>query len=115
MLNKFFRKKKPQVKQEDVFLPTAREAWENTKEPQLKNCINQINSATKSGSTHTYIGDREKLHDETIAYLTGLGYDIKTTLYKAKPGENFLRERDEYFNEVFWHEGTTGTFSLVEK
>lgn len=95
-------------------IPDAKIALELTKEPQLKQCIKQINDAIARGNTMTYVGDKEKLHKETIEYITGLGYDIKVLCYKERP-DDIYRRRDEYFNEVFWNEGTTGKYTYNEQ
>lgn len=94
-------------------LPTAKEALEGTKAPQLRNCIDEINSAVKRGRSHVYVGDGEKLHKETIEFLTKRGYDIWVTCFKEK--DSSFKERDEYFNEVYWGENATGQYSYNEK
>lgn len=111
-LMKIFKKNEPVAVATTI--PDAKEAFELTKTPQLKQCIREINDAIQVGHMRTYLGNHEKLHNETVAYLTAMGYDVKVVCYKERAG-NIMRDRDEYFNEVFWGEGTTGKYTYEEK
>lgn len=119
-LMKFFKTKSREIGKiklvpVETTIPDAKEALELTKEPQLQRCIEQINEAIKSGRTMTYVGEgEEKLHQETIDYILGMHYDIQVDCFKKTPDDHFRRS-DQYFNKVFWHEGTTGKYTYIEK
>lgn len=84
----------------EEILISAKEAWESTKAPQLKNCIQEINKARKAGRTHCYVGGMERLHRETIDALLNVGYDIHVSYY------NNMTEG--WFNEVRFTPKETG-------
>lgn len=89
---------------EDAILVTASEAFESTKAPQLQKAIAGINSARRNGLTHTYVGDQERLHAETIKMLLESGYDISI----HRHGPNDFESRATWFNEVFWDKSASG-------
>lgn len=80
-------------------LITAREAFESTKAPQLENAIREINEKIASGHMYTYVGDHEKLHQETIDALLEKGYDLKISHFEND---------DMWFNQVFWDDEASG-------
>lgn len=95
-------------------LPSAKIALERTKEPQLRNCIRSIQDAVDCGKTRTYIENGEKLHAETIKYLTDKGYNVKVSCFKENNDRLLRRERDEYFNEAYWGEDANGQYEYEE-
>lgn len=88
-------------KKENKQFVTAKEAFESTKEPQLKNVIRNINESRQAGRTSTYVADNEELHSETIEALLSKGYDVEITHYNNPIGF-------EWINEVFWNKKASG-------
>lgn len=77
-------------------LVPAKEAFESTKEPQLRSVIAEINNARKNGRCSTIIMG-EKFHKETIEAVLEAGYDVCTN-----------DTGDICFNHIFWDEAASG-------
>lgn len=93
---------KKEDKKEDVYLVTAKKAFESTKEPQLRRVIEKIDECRKLGMMKAYICE-EELHQETIDVLLEKGYDLSMRRSNIMElGDNY------YFNEVFWDKDASG-------
>lgn len=99
LLREMFKRTKKEEK--DFTLVSAKDAWESTKEPQLKNVIAEINEARIRGNQKAYVSHDTKLHQETVDILLKEGYDLRTTTYDNS---------ESIFNEVFWDENACGKF-----
>lgn len=84
----------------DLPLLTAKEAFESTKEPQLRKVIEKINACRKEGKLSAFICD-EELHQETIDALLEKGYDLSMSYSN-------IEEFEHYFNEALWDKRASG-------
>lgn len=84
-------------------LVSAEEAFESTKEPQLRNAIKKIDDCRKVGMMSAYL-DECKLHQETIDALLNKGYDISMKHYETP---------NHWSNIVYWDEEASGIIRNV--
>lgn len=91
-------------------LPTAKECYELTKDPQLKNCIKKIREAVESGKTYAYIGDNEQLHEETKEFLLSRGFDLSICSYSGICEDG----SKDYFNKCIFDKNASGKI-IMEK
>lgn len=91
------------MKKIEKVLVSAKEAFESTKEPQLRNAIKKIDECRKIGMMSAYIDDC-KLHQETIEALLSRGYDISMKYFETM---------NHWSNVVYWDEKATGAIRDV--
>lgn len=96
--------------QEDTILVDAHEAFESTKQPQLRNTIKKINDNRGSGWTYTYLDTHEgKPHIETISALLEKGYDVSISKSRG-----CLGDEPNWFNKVYWDDCASGIIRRIE-